>query len=359
MLWLRRVLTTILLLIAIIFIWMASCNVALAVTLFNPDTYARVISDPALVDELIPAMLPVVVQTANTNLDNWPVEIESLQGQLNEEDWQSLSSIVLPPNWLQRQLEIIVFGFEGLLENQPDALDRSITFSDIRDHLDQATTIEAAELILRSARNCSIDEVQRIREITEGATVRMPVCMPPLEFNHTSTTILSNWLWQIGQSLPADVSLGTVLEMSEDDVQLISTLIALDRQVLSLLYLCPFGLLSLVVFLFIRTRYQFGRWIGLSVILAGLATLSLTVVVQWIALNGTSDLINSTSQVGTFFTFLALGFVRSATMQASGAVLIQGGLILFIGFLIFLLSVGQKTQQGHQTDQPTSHGQTA
>jgi len=352
MLWLRRGLSVILLLIAIILLWLASCNVAFAVTIFNPDTYARVVSDPTLADQLIPAVLPIVVQRASTNRDDWPIEIESLQRQLNEEDWRDLSSILLPPDWLQQQLGIVLNGFEGLLENRPEFLDQSFTFRDIRHHLDRSTAIAAAELILSAASRCSRAELQRISEITAGGVAPLPICMPSPELSDTSTSILSNWLWQTAQSLPDNISVGTVLEVSEDDVRLTSTLIALGRQMFSLLYLCPLGLFSLVVLLLVRSRYQFGRWIGSGAMLAGLSALSSIVIVQWLALNGTSELINSPAQDGTFLTYLALGFVRSAAMQASGALLIQGGSILLVGFLIFLMSVGQKTQQDHELDNP-------
>ncbi|MBC7871372.1 MAG: hypothetical protein H7Y09_11085 [Chitinophagaceae bacterium] len=129
------------------------------------------------------------------------------------------------------------------------------------------------------------------------------------------------------------------------DDQVLRLLTETYQQLLSLAYLCPLGILTLIVTFSVRTFQGFGRWIGITLIIVGILALLPLPFIRVSIADGIADLLSSsteTLETRVFQTNLAAGLLLSAFNEFSEPVLLQGFGFILLGVVLLGITAWQK-----------------
>jgi len=203
----------------------------------------------------------------------------------------------------------------------------------------------AVDYILRSAPDCTIQQNIQIRAIANSANNRvqhLPICNPGAQNVETSRGILLDALEQWANHMSDHTTVAELTELPNEDEDVVTQLhLVYDtyQQLSWLSFLCPAGLLALIVAVVVRSLKGFGLWIGGASVVTGLVALIPLVLIPLILLEGMVESAQATSQIEQFQVQVAAGITRSAFSQLSGVVVMQAAAFVGIGFILFIIAV--------------------
>jgi hypothetical protein len=316
----------------------AICNASFSATLTNEVTYQDAFANSTILENLVPVTLPALIETSNSqNLDaeNSSIILSELNDVLTPEDWQDISDLVIPSTWLQTTYNALVAVMVGILNGDISVLSTTIDISVIRQNLQGETANQVADRILEVSPPCTRTQEDQIRTLASSNTGTLPICQPNGDLQPASKTALVFWLNRIGNSFETD-SLLVSDYIPRDVANTISLFAKLDRQVLVLLYLCPVGLMALVVVFAVRSGKGFARWMGITTLVTGLLTIMWLLYLQVSLLAGFAGVFAVQNDIERFTAQIASSLLRATFSQAGRYMLTQAGVLVIIGFILLV-----------------------
>lgn len=351
-----RIVALTLSLLAIPLFTLAACNVAIASTLFAPQTYERVIADEMLFEDLLGLALPALVEglANNPTEDDAVVRLEEIIRVLDQQTWEDVTALLVPVEWLQARTEQMVLGVLRILEGDFSHLEEPFNVREVRARLVGEQATQAATLIITRAPECTPEQTARLERLLQGEgspDATLPICNPQdSTLRRESVRVLIAWLRSIGEMIDAEStpSLGEFFEVTEEDARALYLLVQLDRQGLTLVYLLPLALLCLIVILAVRAVKGFGCWIGGTLAVTGATLILVLLWLQASAFNLFGAIVTTNSEVERFGARIISPLLRSGLYQASTSLLLQVGVFLGVGFL--LLGIAWLSRRREETD---------
>ncbi|MEM9952542.1 MAG: hypothetical protein AAF846_13120 [Chloroflexota bacterium] len=346
----RTLLSFILALIAIPLMTIAACNFAIEAAVFNRTTYNAVLDDNVIFDELANSLFPLIIDAPIEDLtiegeENLPIRVQEIGLALQDKPdvLADITAELFPSETVQEIITGIVDAFFAITNGDSDAIEREIDLSVIRERLNGESAVTVATRIIDEVADCTPQQLEQLTSFIDTDEGILPICKPDDDgLRLRSISTLENWLRDIGDnSISGDrVTVSEFLNISRDDaraVGIISDL--LFNQALMLFFLCPLGILSMVIILSVRRLNDFGRWIGGVTIAVGSLLILLIIGLQIFAFGTISGLLESTTTTSeVFIARFVSGLMRSAINASSTSLLTQSAIFIGIGFFLMGLA---------------------
>jgi hypothetical protein len=321
----------------------------------DPQTYRTALQTQNVYNDLLPALVDGAASDSNLDSDHREA-LRALLNNMSVEDWATLADKLLPPSWLQQQVEGNIERFFTWLDGARATPGISFDLQALKTKLSGQSAQEAVAVIVPKLPECTPDQVAVLQQVAQGQAVgnAFPLCSPQAaDLRQTESAALLSTLNAVGRQLPsrwdlneqirkADVSPGTQ-HLTEFDLNRFRAVIWFQSRASLVLFLIPLALLFLIVIVTIRSGKQFFRWTGWGLIASGLLTL-LPVPFMPGLLLGTfaGPQANMQADFGDNARLLASlisGMVHSVVSGLTMAVLLQVAVVIAIGFVAVLLSV--------------------
>ncbi len=349
---LSRIVALFLVLITILLFGVAVWNFGVQATVFNPDTFKNGLDNEQIYAEAVPVVLPAIIEIADIQTETELVNIHDIISAIGVENWHTVTNELVPPEWLQAQIETGIDAiFAAVMEGDDNALDETIAIDALRDRMTGPSAERAVDYILRSAPDCTNMQNIQLRSIANSASSRverLPICNPSTQNVETSRGILLDALEEWADHMSDHTTVAEMMEMpheeDEDTVTQLHLVYDTYQQLSWLSFLCPAGLLALVVAVAVRSLKGFGLWIGGTSVITGLVALIPLVLIPLILLEGMVESAQATNQIEQFQVQVAAGITRSAFSQLSGVVVAQAAAFVGVGFILFIIAVISPTQ---------------
>jgi hypothetical protein len=251
--------------------------------LLNPDFYKSALENVRFYERLpesIAQQLAANLTQGGTGTSS-PVYLLLL----NQQEWESILTGLLNPDWLQTQTENILDQFFDILLVSADPLHTPINISilEIKNSLAGGEGIQAFNQILNAQEDCSLDQVMGLLQLGLGmeAQIATLLCKPPdyiiSELNPIVQAILSAAVTQVPDqvsfTLPTAMQLsskaGSPQELSPGELPEFISSLRRTNTMISRSPLLPITFLLLVSVFAVRSLREFLRWWGGTLLTAG------------------------------------------------------------------------------------------
>ncbi len=352
----RQLGALILIVIIIPLFLLAACNSALNAAVFNPETYEEAFEDPQLFDDLLTVALPAFLQAAEENapedmpFQDSPVRLGELSTRLDQETWREVTTLLVPPDWLQARAEQLLQGFGKIVNGDYSDLESSFELDVVQQRFQGAEAEQAATLILSQAPSCSPAEEERLGAFLASGEGHLPICNPgDANLQQRSIEALTQWFNALGASLETNSpTTAAFFDFDRTDARQLTLLADMNEQIMLLMYICPAALLALVVVLAVRSLGGFARWIGISLLTTGSLILVFLLLLQAWSIRAFGDLITPASEIEAFGARLLLPVLREGFAQASDSLFVQSVIFVVVGFAIMAYAWLEGRNAGQQ-----------
>lgn len=321
----------------------SACTVAFRDSLINVDTYKQILVEQNVYEDVIPYVIPAILNNPESelsNADSFPVNLIDLNSAMTVDDWRAVSEQLVPPEWLQIQVESILDTINQISQGnftQPETLINTTEFSE---RLLGDEAIRASEIIIASAPDCNAQQVIQVRTYNGDSDQTFPYCNPPAILQEKSVNIIRQWFVGLGTILNAQIrQQENVIRFPEEVSRLIYNLFQLDNQMSLLLFLCPLTLIGFIMVFAVRNLKSFGRWLGWTLIVTGIVTMILIFTSQVPVFESFDDVVSARTDIERFEAQIYAGFMRSIYADASNTMMMLAGGLIAGGFILLAISL--------------------
>jgi hypothetical protein len=328
------------------------------------DTYKSLFADEGFYQELIPAVLPALIEGIHDDeLQPGEISLAKAINALNYRDWERIAPGVVPADWVKSEVERNLDDFFGWLDGDRNDLVLVFHTDVIRERLMSSSGSDAIRQIEEALPPCTPDQEQQFQQFVDHEPeVEFPYCRPmDAALREKLTVMLTVAKNNVAQDLSAELNLVDEMEQVAreeaikhgDPAPSTSTRaernqarasIRLWQHLLVLVFLIPAALLSMIVIVTVRSSKSFFRWMGGSVIIASLLTL---VPLVFLALSVTSISHRSETQLREEFAaggqlaaeIVGNGMIRLVVGEFTWPVLEQAAILIGLGFVSLVISV--------------------
>jgi hypothetical protein len=300
--------------------------------------------------------LPALVDIAATNEDSTPAERLTFRALLNNTsmaEWVSLSDKLLPPSWLQEQIEGNINRFFAWIDGSRPIPDINFDLATLKVALRENAQSAAADIFPKLP-NCNADQEKELTNLSAQAAGRIPICnSQDSNLDKVVTDHLTNTFIALGTSLPDRWDLAEQIHKGETgsndarftefDLVRVRSGIWVQSRLTILLFLIPLALLSLIVIVAIRSGKSFFRWTGWALIGSGLLALLPVPFFPGLVLGTVANvqpgIHEGFGEGGRIVASLLGGMMGSMMAGLTLSVMVQVGIAIIVGFLAVALSV--------------------
>jgi hypothetical protein len=298
---------------------------------FDTELYIRALEQENVyqrLPELTAHALAIAAQRPSSNI------LLSLFKNLSEEQWQAFVVELFPPEVLRNLAEEAVTQSIAYLNGERE--NAVLSLSDLKAHLQSPEGINAIYGLLKAQPDCTLEQLSAMALNQQALTL----CNPPDTFLFIDLRpIITTELQGAISLLPEQV---TIISADESRVQTLRDL-QVVRLFMRLSPLMPVMCLLLVSILAVRSLRGWLAWWGYPLLLAGLASMSLSALSGLLAA-GTFQLLIAPALpnaippeiVGVFRNLIAT-IVRNAlrpTLLIAGIMALAGLILVVLSFLV-------------------------
>jgi hypothetical protein len=349
-------------LMALLFVVTLPCAIWTLATgqlLTNGETYKNALITNNAYVELIPSILPAMVEASDDPEIQAEIEADpdaltflNIIGNMEKEDWEIIANELVPPDWLRQQIEGNLDAFFGWLNNERPVPDLHFDTGSLRDRLSGAEGQRAVNLILTSWPECSEEQIDTLLNFEEQSSETFPFCQPPGDMLAFTSQALSDTLRNEARSLPDAVPNPNWLQNDETRRQLnqIKHGVRIIQAILIEFLLIPLAFLSLVIFFTVRSLKAFGRWSGIMLLITGVFTaLPIPFLVSPFLLPATAATLMGDPSINMEFgpgsqraaeysLLIVQDIIRSITGELTLPVLVMAAGLIVLGFIGLVIS---------------------
>jgi hypothetical protein len=205
---------------------------AVDVKVFNPDFYLEVLKEEDFFEK-IPEIAAVQIRYAmgydpclesQENCDDTRGESPSdgppgYFQALSQKDWELLISGLLPPEWMEEEVQEVTGNLFSSLDTGKGELAIKISLEDLKDRLSGQSGIDAIAQLLEAQPECSKDDLLEMTRILEGRQEPgkdFLSCHPPDDFLKNYAPQLEVLLRRSLRDVPDSIDLGKDLFQDDD-----------------------------------------------------------------------------------------------------------------------------------------------
>lgn len=341
---LGRILAFFLMLLVIPLFTIAACNAAFSATVANPQTYRAAFEDPRTLEDLVTLVLPALFTTVNDEAEFPPTDenlsqLSRIVTVLPVSVWRQISAEIVPSQWLQQTFEQSVNIFISLMDGDVQVLEQTLDLRAIRDALRGERAQEVASIIVSNAPPCRPEDLSALQQADPSArNLDFPICQPlDADNQNLAQSLIVAWLAQVAERIGTDEILVSDF-VDSDDARALGLWVQFDERVMLLFYICPLGLVGLIIAFAVRSWRSFSRWVGITALLSGASIISLIFIIQLLLLNSTSELLSVSNDIERFVAQIATSLFRVSFLQASSVMLLHAGVAFSIGFILVVIA---------------------
>ncbi|GAB4571276.1 MAG: hypothetical protein Kow0077_07570 [Anaerolineae bacterium] len=327
-------------LIVPIAIWITASGVVLS----DADAYLKALAGQNLYDELIPNLLPALVQESSQSPQPDPetLTLINIVRHMDTADWAAVAAELTPTDWLQHEVEHNVTTFFDWLHDRAPYPDLRIDTGALRERLTGPAGQRAVNLILASWPPCTEEELARFLNTDTQNAADYPLCQPPGEYLALTSEALTGLLQEAALSLPDRIPEPDWLANARirDRLNEIKALFLFVQAIIVELWLIPLALMAMIVAIVIRSWRAFTRWHGTLLVIAGLLALLPLPLLLSPALMARNDIGMAFSNgAPRYIDLVARNVVAVLIAQLSLPVIMLAGVVLGGGFILLVISV--------------------
>lgn len=305
----------------------------------SPDTLKEAFRNQDVYRQLLPITIPTILEASGIEVMG-TVPINAIIEVVPPDAWQNIMRDLLPSRLLQAQVESGIDVLYQIWGGNNAVLDTSINLTEISQQL-RAQSANAAQSILEYAPACTADQVQALQTIQAGQTATLPICAPTdAALYETSYTTIKNALEAVAEQFAtSDIKWGDFFRLDLTSARVTELVFNIAGQLSLLLYLLPFALVCLVVFIIVRSLKGFGRWLGAIAFLSASLILALIFALQAVVISAFTESIIVANELERYIGQFFVGLMRSMFSEMSGTLLLFTGLFIIIGFALFFVAM--------------------
>ncbi len=318
-------------------IWFATFNMVV----LDRNTYLNALSGEGVYTVLIPHLLPdLVKESGHEPAGDADVTVADLFGNLTAEDWEAITQLLIPPDWLRGQFEGNINALFDWLEGDQPLPDLTIDTASLRERLTGPEGREAANRLITSWEPCTPEQVTALERFLDGQGAFV-VCEPPGRMlAPVSAAAAEPALETVASALPESFTLRQYVAGQPDAGKFLHEMnqfkygMNVFRRLAPLWYLIPAAILSLVVIVVVRNAQSCLTWMGAALIAGGLATLAWPVflLLSGLRVDPLRDPANAAlSQAGPMVVGAVQGLVNSLIGSYTLPMLAQAALAALLG----------------------------
>jgi hypothetical protein len=326
----------------------AVLNFGLSNAFSSPETYRNAFISDNSFEQLIPNTLPFLLR--NLNIDNLQVgyavvELKDFNSIMTLENWREISTDIIPIQWLRDTYNQLAGVFGDVLRGRIEVIDNVIDVTVIRQNLSGENASGIADSILRIAPTCTQTQIDQLRSIDSETEATFPFCSPPENLRELSHETLVDWMVEISNVMGGD-TLPISQFADRNGAEALALFSEINNQTLVILYLCPVGIIGLIVAMSVRNFRTFVRWTGTITFTTGLLLILFVVLFQFAILGITTAAFTSGQADPDLISQFIFSIVISAFTNGLFTTFFQAGCLVMIGFGLFVsLAFRRNTQR--------------
>lgn len=253
---------------------------------------------------------------------------------LPREDWETIFQALLPPDVIQ---PIIEGGFKSIFEYlNGQSETASLSLAGFKQNLEGPTGAETLLDVLRKQPACSLEQIAQITiNALFGKTTGFILCNPSDEVLNLFQPLIQFQLKAISAAIPETIDLTPDVAGSEHPLDGLRE----ARTVMRFSPLVPLGFLLLVTILMVRDLKSWSTWWGIPILLGGSLGLGISALLRPLA--GWAIQLFFLPRLPDFLPASIPETVQELLMAVLAGVttpvLIQSGVLMFLGILIHLV----------------------
>ncbi|HEX3053894.1 MAG TPA: hypothetical protein VHP83_24780 [Aggregatilineaceae bacterium] len=353
----------------------------------NGDMYKKLFADDGFYEQLIPAVLPSLLDEFNLE-ENSALTLANAINALDYNQWEKISPNLVPKEWVGNAVESNLDAFFSWLDGDRRELDIRFETGILKDRLLGEPGDRAIQDIVAHFPLCNTNaEKQQFVAFAKGKSgVIFPYCLPdppdqklvgvkvctafdaeePTKcLDYATDPTYQEWLTiqlnlaknQAANELPNE--LNVIQEMdeaaeahlapgehpfSQSELSSMRSSVRLWQKTIYLAYLVPAAFMSLVVIVTVRSSKSFFRWMGWPLIIGSLFALIpllfLPLLMSDLRLESQGELEQGFAGGGTLVAEITVnGMMRLLVGEFTSPVLKHCAILIAVGFFAVVISV--------------------
>ena len=281
--WLRAIAKLISFGLALLFIALAPFSLFLrdaSRILFTPDIISSVVSDHLIESGALHTMLlDLLVEEPPAVDDPSPGGLKTALANLSPESRRDLAETLLPPEWIEEQVNRGVHSFYSWALGAQTTLELTIETKALKTSLLEGGLRRIVETVVLSWEPCTPSQLRQLLGAgTEPRPGDVPLCRPPADLEDEFIKRVTDSLAGEIERMPAQFDLAS--GRGADQLVDLQAWLRLAILVARWSWLIPLLTLGLIMTLSIRSWRDLGSWWGMPVFLAGALALSLLLLAK-------------------------------------------------------------------------------
>ncbi|NDJ76408.1 MAG: hypothetical protein GYB65_09125 [Chloroflexi bacterium] len=334
-------------------------------------TYTDLFTDEGFYQDLIPVVVPALVEDVVEDEELPPGEISLVQAieSVEYDEWEVIARDVVPASWVKAEVETNLDNFFSWLDGEENELVLVFHTAEVRERLAHDSARDPMEdpvfRLMNIMPSCTSSQEQQYEAYVDDPTrtTVFPYCLPAdPELQGDLGNRLNDARDRVVTELPDELDIIEEMEnqtrkfaesegeeipedtFSQAELSQFRSSVRLWRRLLVLVFLIPASLLSMVVIVTVRSSKMFFRWMGWPLVIGSLFTLIPLMFLPFIF----HDIrVESRGEVEEGFAaggqlvgeILGNGMMRLVISEFTWPVLIECAILIAIGFGFLVLSV--------------------
>jgi hypothetical protein len=349
--------------LALLFIGVFPCSLWTFNTqriMLSGDTYKNAFKDEDFYQDLLPAVLPALLEDLENqeNASDDTVTLLQVINQLDLRSWEQIAPQLVPIEWVEYAVEANLDSFLAWLEGDVKDLEIVFRTEALRRRLSGSPGDVAVQMMANALPVCSDAEQDGLAAFVNGTEGSVfPYCWPARnDLQESLIAVLNKARLDAAQDFPSDIDV--VAEMraaahaetdhpahdpfSDAQLDRFRASIRLWKKLLPLTLMIPLALLALIVIFAVRSSKTFFRWMGWPVILACMFTLAPLFLLPFVVsdLNIQDEVEGGFATGGTLIAHIVSNrMVELMIGQFTWPLLEQSAILILLGFVCTVVSV--------------------
>jgi hypothetical protein len=317
------------------------------------ETWLDPLAEQNFYENVIPYILPILAEPPPDPNGNVPerrlgaLDFNVVVDNLDQSEWEMIAREVVPPDFVQSETEKNLPLFLNYITGQNARLEAEFDTYILRDNLLGQPGDRMINLIFNSWPACDATAEAEVQAFLDEVTETFPYCKPQdaglqreiFSLLKSSKDDLATKLpdvWNIREEYATRNEL-TLAQVDDVFYQNLQWPIVLATELYLLNYMLAASLLAMIVIFAVASFKSFLRWMGIPILLAGILTLiPLGVGPLLFSSPPQNDVVRD--EVVALREEAIRGVLASLVSTFTTPVLIQGAVIVAVGFLFLLIS---------------------
>jgi hypothetical protein len=317
-------------------------------TVFKSEIYIDSFAEHDVYENITPLVLPALAHGAEQEqITLGKLSFQSIVENLDAEDWQTIAAEVVPPDYLQAQIEPNLQYLFDYMNGNAARLEVEFDTGYLRRNLLGQPGDRMINRIFQTWQPCTPDQEADIHRFLDEAEVAFPYCKPEdADLQREVFTLLNTAKDDLVRDIPetwnmreqyAERNAVSLQEADRFFYESIQRPAVLWDELFPLAILLPCSLLAMIVIFAVDSAKSFFRWMGTPLILTGIAVL-LPLLFVPIIQSAPFEAQPQQTELEAIQLETLHGVVVSITNAFSRPVLYQGAGLVGLGFALLLIS---------------------